>query len=213
MSPEARPTSATSSNGLWGLFARYSSRQAAAQLLKCCPFSFCLSWLFSPSETNDWIDTKAYTVPERIDNMLFIPNRNTFFVPLLVVLLPAGLVVILLKLHRDKEQKKQKKAILETFSGKYNSVQLDRLIKNNKKEFRRLYKLSSDEFFRRYIKEQADHVKAQELIVELQRRIDRMNARLVILEKRNWKNKNEIQYLRHDIQMYEEICNSWQRVS
>lgn len=145
--------------------------------------------------------------------MLFIPNRNTFFVPLLVVLLPAGLVVILLKLHRDKEQKKQKKAILETFSGKYNSVQLDRLIKNNKKEFRRLYKLSSDEFFRRYIKEQADHVKAQELIVELQRRIDRMNARLVILEKRNWKNKNEIQYLRHDIQMYEEICNSWQRVS
>ncbi|MFH1810004.1 MAG: hypothetical protein ABIJ09_14760 [Pseudomonadota bacterium] len=133
--------------------------------------------------------------------------------PLLVgpvyFLLLSKIIVWLIQREREKE----KRAIQEAFPGKYSEAELEDLRENNPKEFKRLYKLASDEFFRKYVEEQAEHKKAQELIQQLQERLNMMRERLTKLEKKEEKHKKEIDELREHVKMYEDIFNQWKKAA
>ena len=67
--------------------------------------------------------------------------------------------------YLEKQRMMKVDAILKTFGSQYSRIELERLAKEDRKELNRLYKLASNEFFQKYVKEQADHKKAQELRV------------------------------------------------
>jgi succinate dehydrogenase flavin-adding protein (antitoxin of CptAB toxin-antitoxin module) len=119
--------------------------------------------------------------------------------------------LILIKYFIDEQKKKKIRAIMDGFAGRYNEDQLNEMYVNNKQEFNRLFKLSSDEFFNKFIQEQADHKKAQEIIVLMQQRIVDMKGRLDYMKKREDKHKSEIEMLRDEIRTYEEILDDWKR--
>lgn len=123
-----------------------------------------------------------------------------------------SMVVGIIVVYFTKEQKCKKiKAIQETWPGKYSEEYLEQLYENDRREFNRLFTLASDQFFREYIKEQSDHKKAQELIMKMQERINAMQEKMETLMKKESKHRNEIEQLKEDIHVYEEIFNSWGR--
>jgi len=135
------------------------------------------------------------------------PLLIPFLSPILTMVV--GIIVV----HLYKEQKCKKiKAIQETWPGKYSDEDLEQLYENDREEFNRLFKLASDRFFREYIKEQSDHKKAQELIIKMQERINAMQDKLETLMKKESKHRDEIEQLKEDIRVYEDISNSWGRV-
>lgn len=113
--------------------------------------------------------------------------------------------------YMERQRKMKVEAILKTFGDKYSKAELERLGKENRKELNRLYKLASDEFFRKFIKEQGDHKKAQELIVKLQQRIDAMKARYAKLEKSARETDERLRELEEEIRMFEENLAQWKK--
>jgi hypothetical protein len=120
---------------------------------------------------------------------------------------------VLIKYLISEQKTKKIKAILQVYSTTYTEDQLNDLYKNNITEFNRLFKLSSDEFFRKYVQEQADHKKAQELIIELQKRIQSMEMRLTIMMEKQNKYNREIELLKEEIKFYEENLNIWKQAA
>ena len=111
-----------------------------------------------------------------------------------------------------KEQKDKKiQAVLDVYPNRYTKRDLELLYEDNKQEFTRLFKLSSDEFFRKYVNEQADHKKAQEIIRELQKRIYSMQERIRTLSEGEQKHKDDIEKLKNEISVYEDIFNNWRK--
>lgn len=108
-----------------------------------------------------------------------------------------------------KEKNRKIKAILNIYSNKYSETQLQELFVTNKKEFNSLYKLASNEFFREYIKEQTEHKKAQEIIVRLQTEIENLKSILKKLNQNAEKHSEEIEYLKQEINGYEEILANY----
>jgi hypothetical protein len=136
------------------------------------------------------------------------------FSPVFVIFSPFWQSIIwgmLIKHFLEIQKQKKIKAVLNSFSGKYTEDDLLNLYKNDRKEFNRLYKLASDEFFRKYIKEQADHKKAQEIIKILQTRIEEMKQRLRFMEEKGKKYREDIEKLKEDINLYETILSGWKQ--
>ncbi|MBE2226868.1 MAG: hypothetical protein IAE93_05985 [Ignavibacteria bacterium] len=127
---------------------------------------------------------------------------------LLYYLVLALIIELLIKYNRDKKIK----AILEVYEKRYTEMDLKQMYKDNRKELNRLYKLASDEFFRKYIEEQANHKKAQELIVMLQKSINDMKLKLDKLLEKEEKHKKEIDELNNEINEYEDILKSWNEI-
>lgn len=121
-----------------------------------------------------------------------------------------ALWAFLIKPFVELQRKKKIRAIMEGFPGRYNEHELDAMSRDNRQEFNRLFKLASDEFFRKYVQEQADHKKVQILVIELQKRIEAMRERVAAMEKKEGKHREEIEILKEEIKIYEETFNSWQ---
>ena len=120
----------------------------------------------------------------------------------------------LLIAHFAKGQRKKKiQAILSVFGSQYDEAQLDWMADKDSREFNRLFKLASDDFFRKYVQEQAGHRKAQQLIRDLQSRIDSMRERMQSLERKASKHQGEILQLKQDIEVYEQVFESWQKAA
>jgi len=117
------------------------------------------------------------------------------------------IIVALLKYNRDKKIK----AIIQTYGDKYSEEELKDIYKNDKSEFNRIFKLASDEFFRNYIEEQANHKKAQELIKTLQNRINDMSKKYSKLKENEKKHIDEINELKNEIELYEDILANWKK--
>jgi len=117
----------------------------------------------------------------------------------------AIIIAVLIEWNRDKKIK----AILEVYGIRYTEDQLKNMYKEDRKEFNKLYKLASDEFFRRYIEEQANHKKAQEMIVTMQKRINDMYEKYNNLKEKEDKHQKEITELKNEIELYEEILRNW----
>lgn len=127
---------------------------------------------------------------------------------LLYYVVLAIIIAVLIKRNRDKKFK----AILEVYGNRYTEEQLKSMYEENRKEFNRLYKLSSDEFFRKYIEEQENHKKAQEMIVTMQKRINDMYEKYNKLKEKEEKHHKEIKELKNEIELYEDILKNWKNV-
>lgn len=124
---------------------------------------------------------------------------------LLYYVVLAIIITILIKRNRDKKIK----AILEVYKNRYAEEQLKNMYEENRKEFNRLYKLASDEFFRKYIEEQANHKKAQDMITTMQTRINDMYEKYNKLKGKEEKHQKEITELKNEIELYEDILLNW----
>lgn len=109
-----------------------------------------------------------------------------------------------------EQQKTQKiKAIMDANPNKYSEEELNLLYKNNRPEFIRLFKLASDKSFRKYVREQADHKKAQDLILKMQERISEMNQGLEYMKTKEKNYGSDIALLKEEIKTYEDILSTW----
>ena len=132
---------------------------------------------------------------------------------LLLPLLQMPIWYWLVSMYLKKQLFKKIDAILNSFPGKYTRETLETLSIENPKELNRLYKLASDEFFRKFVQEQANHKKAQELIVLLQQRIEIMKDRCKELEKKAKTYDKRISALEEEIQLFEEILSKWKKAA
>jgi hypothetical protein len=137
----------------------------------------------------------------------------SFVMPVSLILFPSGPSVtwVAIKLILDLQRDLKIKAIMDAFPGKYSHLQLSEMHKRNRSEFNRLFKLASDEFFRKYVQEQEEHLKAQQLIVNMQKRIDKMRQHLEVVQRKESRHRTEIEMLKVELQIYEDVLGSWQR--
>jgi len=110
-----------------------------------------------------------------------------------------------------KQKEKKIKAILSAFGNQYSEEQLNNLYSENYNEFKRLYLLASNESFRKYIKEQSEHKKAQEIIIRLQNQINEMREKLNLLLAKEKKNQKAIAELQKEIELYDEMLKQWEK--
>jgi len=120
-----------------------------------------------------------------------------------------ALVGFLVRIYLKMQRENKIAAIMKHMPGRFTKNQLEEIADRDADELNRLFKLASDEFFRRYIEEQRDHKKAQQLILELHERISHMRQRIQELEQDTSRNAQMIRQLRSEIIAYEEILSSW----
>jgi hypothetical protein len=102
--------------------------------------------------------------------------------------------------------------ILEVYEDSYTREELETMYVEDRNEFNRIFKLASDEFFRRLVNEQKNPKKAQQAIKMLHQKIEKMEQIIALLEKNLDKNQNIIDELKNDINIYEEIFNKYNRI-
>lgn len=106
---------------------------------------------------------------------------------------------------------KQKRMKIQAILSAIPDHSAEKLWGLDSKELNHLYRLASDVFFKKYSQEQAGHRKAQELIREMQARIEHMRARMAELEKKQDKHEHDIRLLREEIENFEKILSNWTR--
>jgi len=133
--------------------------------------------------------------------------------PILPIVPPLYYLIIvgLIKWYSGRQVRKRISAVQDSFDGKYTEKQLEELAAKNPKELKRLFKLSSDEFFKNYIQEQTEHRKAQNLIKTQQQRIDGMRSMLTKIMQKDEKNKERITQLTDEIAIYEDVLTGWRK--
>jgi hypothetical protein len=123
------------------------------------------------------------------------------------------IIAVLVEYFFHSQKIKKIKAILDTFENQYSEDYLEILYVTDRQEFHRLFRLASDATFRKYIREQGDHKKAQEIIIKMQQRINEMQIRLDSLTQKESKHKEDIALLKEEINVYEEIFNNWKKAA
>lgn len=141
------------------------------------------------------------------------PIVGFWAIPFYLVFVQPTIIVATVQSLLERQKEKKIRAVMSAFGDEYTFEHLNDLFTEDRSEFNRLYRLASDEFFREYFKEQADHLKAQELITRLQAQIDHMREKLSNLEKKFKKPADIIDQLTEEIATYEEIVANWAKAA
>ena len=136
-----------------------------------------------------------------------IPVVGEFFqTGILVLTIPLALLVFT---PIDRRLKKMDQ-IEKVFPGKYQPGELGKIWNENRPEFDRIYRLALDEWFRKYLEEQNDHRKAQQLIVDLEKKIRALKIGYDALMRNEEKHEKEIALLKDELRVLQEIAKDWQ---